>query len=306
MGGTYTTRRGSGRDLRAGGRPHGPEARVRARGSLRKDAERVHSWDGGPALRAGMEVVVVMPTGVGAHGGGEPRGGVLAGHPGGPGRSRRASDRARARFQRACGGLGLLVLALPGAGCTCRPGASGDHFASADPLRAAVAAGDLEAVAREARRLDGGAPVSRAGPSGQEALLALHGAAGFLVAAMDVGDAAEGLALVALACGDCHQAEAVVPWPEAPVPAPGEPLREEHPHVLDDLWKGIAGADLRRAEAAVARLAAAPMVVPAGTPATAALARDLQEAARRGPPPEVLSSWWGSCAPCHQMAPDDP
>jgi cytochrome c553 len=105
----------------------------------------------------------------------------------------------------------LSPLALFVAACSCpRPGPGpGPHYAGFGELTHAVIQGDLPSVAARAEALDGGGAVRLVSPAGQRAELDLHGAAGFLMVAMDATEAGEGLAAAVRACGACHAAEGV-------------------------------------------------------------------------------------------------
>ncbi len=191
--------------------------------------------------------------------------------------------------------------------CRCpapSPGTAG-HYEAAGPLRHALYEGDLVSLRHLATELDGGPDLARVGSVGERAELALHGAAGFLVAAADGQEAGEGLAAVGRSCGDCHRAAGVV------VPVVSTGLDElasgqwvqQHSRVADVLWWALVAADSELAERAVALLKVEPIV--GQGQAGGAMAGDIMRAAglaEGGGLDQAQAAFAvlaGSCAPCH-------
>ncbi len=202
----------------------------------------------------------------------------------------------------------VVLFSLSLAACRCPAPAQLAHYESAGAMRHALYAGDLGTVADAASRLDGGPRATVAGPmGGEEAELALHAAAGFLMAGADEIEAAEGVAAVARACGACHRAAGVV-LPVASVSLEVGPggLLAEHPRVADALWWSLVAADTGAAQAGLAGLEAEPIMPPGSTGGAPAgeLWRQVREA--QGEPLDraelAYARLSAGCASCHAAA----
>ncbi|MBN1334982.1 MAG: hypothetical protein JXB39_03375 [Deltaproteobacteria bacterium] len=192
------------------------------------------------------------------------------------------------------------------AACRCAPAhheggaAAPGHFEDAPSLLRAVEAGDLPAAAVAARGMDGGWPTEEAGRAGRRALEDLHAAVGFIVAAADAGEAADGLARVAESCGACHLAERV---------SVGRPSPEVsgHARATEALWWAVVSGDSARGREVAARLAEDPPRAREGMRSSDAADRVL-EAARAArtdlPPSDLLATVVGACGDCHRAAAD--
>ncbi len=203
-----------------------------------------------------------------------------------------------------------LLLALLVEACACprtSPGELG-HFDAAGPLRDAVFQGEQAEVARLATALEGGPSTEGGGVEAERAVLAVHGAAGFLMASQDLVDAGEGLAAMARACGDCH-AVSVDGAPGAATLArramDDASMDRQHARIADGLWWSLVGHDPDTAGRALVRACAGPIVPPEGPGGDLAAGILQQAVGAEGGELEraeiVFAAVAGRCAACHAL-----
>ncbi len=167
------------------------------------------------------------------------------------------------------------------------------HYADFGALRHAVVVGDVQGAAELVRTLDGGDHVRHVSETARKAELDVHSAAGFLMAAADIEDSAEGLAAMARACGDCHRSEGVR-WGGS---SSGSP--ETHGLRFEVALRALESGDLARVEPALRGLHAVPF--PDGAAGVEALRVELR--ALEGGDTEqlerVVGLVYARCAACH-------
>jgi len=196
-----------------------------------------------------------------------------------------------------------IAITLLAAACSCpRPTVAPEpHYAGFGELTHAVVQGDLPAVAQRAQGLDGGDAVRAVSPTGRQAELDLHSAAGFLMVAMDSAEAGEGLAAVARACGECHAAQGIA-FSGSSGGAP-----ETHGARFDASLRALVWPGPARFEAALDGIEAVPF--PDGGPGVSVRAQELRQGLLKldGEPQDrlegVVALAYGECAGCHGTHP---
>lgn len=193
----------------------------------------------------------------------------------------------------------LTCLALFAAACGCPRPSPGPqpHYAGFGALTHAVVQGDRAAIASTAQQLDGGDPVRTVSARGRQAELDLHSAAGFLMVILYDSEAGDGLAAMARACGECHQAEGVGTIGSS------AGTSETHGVRFDAALGALESGDPARVEPALAGIGALPF--PEAGPEVAvrvqALRGQLGEIEGQGPDrlEAVVGVVYGECAGCH-------
>jgi len=167
------------------------------------------------------------------------------------------------------------------------------HYDAIGALRSAVYQGDLAGVREAAGRMEGGEPARR----DPEAEGRLHAAVGFLVAAEDGDEAAEGLAEVGKACGACHRSLGVT-WPYPASELPDPETRSFHVQAQNVLWEALVAPDGGR-WTTVRGAIASSADLGTGQPERTA---SIRAAITSSTPEEAFGAFAASCASCHARA----
>ncbi len=196
-----------------------------------------------------------------------------------------------------------------------------EHFVYLDDLEKAVIGGDLEQAKLSAQWVMDH-HVEAKNPSWAPHLARLEAAAGVVVAAPDVAQAAVGAAKIAGACGTCHEAHGIDLSFGAPPVATGDDTRahmKRHQWAADRLWDAVVGNSDAAWNEAAAALADAPLHLDDGedleakAPSTDASLEVVQEAAEvvhrvgregvaaktREDRVRALGDFLSTCSACH-------